>query len=49
MKRMTKWIIVLSTAVLTVVGLNAALGNKYRGHFYHHNCRIAHDDSLKWR
>ena len=32
MKRRTLWIIGAATAVVTVIGLNAALGSRYRMH-----------------
>ena len=40
MKRRTLWIIGVATAVVTVVGLNAALGSRYRMHreYNHHWC-----------
>jgi hypothetical protein len=40
MKRRTLWIIGITTAIVTVVGLNAALGSRYRMHnrYNHHAC-----------
>ena len=39
MKRRTLWIIGVTTAIVTVIGLNAALGSRYRMHNrYHHGC-----------
>ena len=40
MKRRTLWIIGVTTAIVTVVGLNAALGSRYRMHnrYNHHWC-----------
>jgi hypothetical protein len=41
MKRRTLWFIGVTTAIVTVIGLNAALGSRYRMHkgFYSHSCR----------
>jgi len=40
MKRRTLWIIGVATAVVTAIGLNAALGSRYRMHnrYNHHWC-----------
>ncbi|MGC4035634.1 MAG: hypothetical protein QM764_06700 [Chitinophagaceae bacterium] len=40
MKRRTLWIIGVTTAIVTVISLNAALGSKYRmhNHYHHHWC-----------
>jgi hypothetical protein len=40
MRRRTLWVIGVTTAIVTVIGLNAALGSRYRMHkgFYSHPC-----------
>lgn len=49
MKRRTLWIIGVTTAIVTVTGLNVALGSRYRMHdrYHHHWCMQAKDGENK--
>ncbi len=49
MKRRTLWIIGITTAIVTVVGLNTALGSRYRMHnrYNHHWCMRDKDGDNK--
>ncbi|MEJ0104317.1 MAG: hypothetical protein WDO19_17910 [Bacteroidota bacterium] len=48
MKRRTLWIIGVTAAIVTVIGLNAALGSRYRMHhgYYNHSCMHNKSDGV---
>lgn len=48
MKNRTLWIIGIATAVVTVIGLNVAVGSRYRMQDrYHHWCNRDKDKEMK--